>query len=141
MRRSAVWFLVPAMLGAACSDDGGSSSSAPTTVVATVCVTTPPPDGRLVHVTLDDVVDGFGSLGSRSNSGLTPGIVRVELEADAENAGAASVRILLGEAQVASIDGVPAGQTCGIDLQVDTGTYRIVDDAGDQDVEFEVEPG
>lgn len=146
MRRSA-WFLVPAMFGAAaisatCSDDGGTSAApTTTTVVATVCVTTPPPDGRLVHVTLDDVVGGFGSLGARSSSGLTPGSVRVELEADAENATPSSVRILLADVQVASIDGVPAGQTCGIDLQVEAGTYRIVDDAGDHDVEFEVEAG
>lgn len=144
--RQPVWFLVPAVLGAvvsvaACSDDGGSVAVPTTTVAATVCVTTPPADGRLVHVTLDDVVGGFGSLGSRSSSGLTPGTVRVELEADEENATPSTVRILLGDVQVASIDGVPAGQTCGIDLQVEAGTYRIVDDAGDHDVEFEVEAG
>jgi hypothetical protein len=139
----AVLLLVLVMVGSACSDDAGSSGGtiAAVTLPATVCATDPAPDGRLVHVTLDDVVGGFGSFGSRSDSGLTPGVVRVELEADGENAAPASVRILLGDAQVASIDGVAAGQTCGIDVTVEVGTYRVVDDAGDRDVEFDVVAG
>jgi len=93
-----------------------------------------------VHVTLDDIVGGFGSLGSRSNSGLTPGVVRVELEADVENAGLASVRIMKDGAEVATIASVAAGATCGIDLEVAVGTYQILGE-GDQDVEFEVAAG
>jgi hypothetical protein len=128
--------LVVPMFFAACSDD---TSSSPTTtpLVATVCVATAAPDDRLVHVTLDDIVGGFGSLGSRSSSGLTPGVVRVELEADGENAGPASVRIMKDGAEVATIQGVAAGATCGIDLDVVVGTYQILGEA-DQDVEFEV---
>ena len=131
--------LVVPMALAACSDD---ETSTPTTAAlpATVCVTTPVPEGRLIHVTLDDVVGGFGSLGSRASSGLTPGVVRVELEADAENAGLASVRIIKDGAEVSTIAGVAAGATCGIDLNVTVGTYQIFGDA-DQDVAFEVTLG
>lgn len=142
MRRLTILLLVPVVL-AACSDDKGSTATTTlpvTTLPATVCVTTPAPDGRLVHVTLDDVVDGFGSLGSRSSSGLTPGVIRVELEADSENAGPASVRITKDGAVVTTIDGVVAGETCGIDLDVSVGTYVILGE-GDQDVEFEVTLG
>lgn len=131
--------LVMPMLVAACSDD--KKAAPPTTAVPpTVCVTTPGPEDRLVHVTVDDVVSGFGSMGSRANSGLTPGVVRVELEADVENAGPTSVRIMKAGAEVATIRGVAAGETCGIDLEVGVGTYQILGDA-DQDVEFEVVAG
>jgi len=93
-----------------------------------------------VHVTLDDVVGGFGRFGLRSNDGLTPGVVRVELEADAENAGPAAIRIMKDGAQVATIAGVAASTTCGIDLDVALGTYQILGDA-DQSVEFEITAG
>ena len=120
----------------ACSDD--MKAAPPTTTVPpTACVTTPGPEDRLVHVTVDDVVNGFGSMGSRANSDLTPGVVRVELEADPENRGLTSVRIMKDGTEVATIQGVTAGETCGIDLEVDVGTYQILGDA-DQDVEFEV---
>ena len=138
MRRLTILLVVP-MLLAACSNDEAAAPTAPT-AAPTECVTTAAPDGRLVHVTLDDIVGGFGSLGSRSNSGLTPGVVRVELEADAENAGPASVRIMKGGAEVATIAGVAAGTTCGIDLEVAVGTYQILGEA-DQDTEFEVTAG
>ncbi|HQZ37002.1 MAG TPA: hypothetical protein PK020_21435 [Ilumatobacteraceae bacterium] len=138
MRRLTLVLVVPVLL-AACSDD--KAASPPTsTAPPTVCVTTAAPDGRLVHVTLDDIVGGFGSLGSRANSGLTPGVIRVELEADAENAGPASIRIMKAGAEVATITGVVAGATCGIDLSVTAGTYQVLGDA-DQDTEFEVTAG
>ena len=138
MRRLTILLVVP-MLFAACSDDD-TATTATSTVAPTVCVTTPAPEGRLVHVTVDDVVGGFGSMGSRSNSGLTPGVVRVELEADAENAGPTSVRITKDGADVTTISGVAAGETCGIDLQVEVGLYVILGE-GDQDTEFEVGAG
>ena len=81
MRRLSILLVVP-MLVAACSNDEAALPPTPT-LPPTVCVTSPGPEDRLVHVTLDDIVGGFGSLGSRANSGLTPGVMRVELEADA----------------------------------------------------------
>lgn len=137
MQRLTILLVVPLFF--ACSGDETSSPAA-TTLPANVCVTTPAPEGRLVHVTLDDVVGGFGSLGSRANSGLTAGVVRVELEADAENAGPASVRIMKDGVEMATIAGVAASTTCGVDLEVTVGTYQILGDA-DQDVEFEVTAG
>ena len=128
--------LVVPMFISACTDD--KEAAPPTTSVPpTACVTTPGPEDRLVHVTVDDVVNGFGSMGSRANSDLTPGVVRVELEADVENAGPTSVRIMKDGTEVAAIQGVTAGETCGIDLEVTVGAYQILGDA-DQDVEFEV---
>lgn len=138
MRLLTILLLVPMSL-AACSDD--KTTTPPTaTVPPTVCVTTPAPEDRLVHVTVDDIVGGFGSMGSRADSGLTPGEVRVELEADAENAGPTSVRIMKDGAEVSMIGGVAAGETCGIDLAVEVGLYQILGD-NDQDVEFEVVAG
>ncbi len=93
-----------------------------------------------MHVTLDDVVGGFGRFGTRSSDGLTAGVVRVELEADAQNAGPASIRILKAGAEVATIAGVAAGATCGIDLDVTAGTYQVLGGA-DQTAEFEVTAG
>jgi len=133
-----ILLIVPVFL-VACSKDEAATPPTPT-APATVCVTTPAPEGRLVHLTLDDTVDGFGSLGSRANSGLTPGMVRVELEADAENATPSSIRIQLDGADVAAIQGVDAGDTCGIDLEVVIGVYHVLDDFG-HDVEFDVTAG
>ena len=140
MRRLTILLVVPLII-AACSDDNAASPSPATAALpATVCVTSQPPDGRLVHLTLDDTVDGFGSLGSRANDGLTPGVIRVELEADAENADPAVVRITLDGAPAATIAGVAAGTTCGIDLDATVGTYHVLDDFG-HDVEFDVVAG
>ncbi|MCE9621775.1 MAG: hypothetical protein K8R99_05460 [Actinomycetia bacterium] len=131
---------------AACSDDTSSSSQstettqAPTTtwLPASVCVTTPAPDGRVVSVTIDDVVGGFGSFGLQADGGLTPGIVRVEVTGDINNASPMGVTILRDGSPVATVSGVAAGETCGIDLEVTAGVYHVTN--GDSDVEFTVEP-
>jgi hypothetical protein len=101
-------------------------------------VTTLAPEGRLVSVTIDDVVDGFGSLGLQADGGLTPGIVRVELTGDANNASPLGVSILRDGVLVGTVVGVSAGETCGIDLEVTAGVYHVTD--GDRDVEFTIEP-
>ncbi len=92
----------------------------------------------MVRVTIDDVVDGFGSLGLRADGGLTPGIVRVEVTGDAANALALGVTILRDGFPVGTVVGVEAGETCGIDLEVSEGVYHVTD--GERDVEFTVEP-
>ena len=91
-----------------------------------------------MSVTIDDVVDGFGSLGLRAAGGLTPGIVRVEVTGDVANASPLGVTILRDDIPVGTVFGVDAGETCGIDLDVSAGVYRITD--GDRNVEFTVEP-
>ncbi len=127
---------------AACSADKAASpeTTVPTssTEAPTTCVTTPAPEGRVVSVTIDDVVDGFGSLGLRADGGLTPGIVRVEIVGDIGNASALGVTIVRDGSPVATVSGVAAGETCGIDLEVSAGVYHVTD--GDRDVEFTIEP-
>ena len=91
-----------------------------------------------MSVTIDDVVNGYGSLGLQADGDLTPGIVRIEVTGDVENASALGVTILLDAVQVAKVDGVEAGETCGIDIEVGEGTYHVTD--GDRDVEFVVGP-
>ncbi len=131
-----------ALLGiAACSDEkaASSDSTVPTasTEAPTTCVTTPAPEGRLVSVTIDDVVDGFGSLRLQADGGLTHGIVRIEVTGDANNALPLGVTILRDGIAVGAVAGVAAGETCGIDLAVEAGVYHVTD--GDRDVEFTVE--
>lgn len=134
-----VGFALLLLATVACSDDKAAPITSTTSAVPpTSCATTPAPDGRLVSVTLDDVVAGFGSLGLRADDGLTPGIVRIELIGDAENASPVGVAILLDSSPVATIDGVGPGETCGIDVEVSEGVYHITD--GDRDVEFTVGP-
>jgi|CXWL01.1.fsa_nt_gi hypothetical protein len=127
---------------AACSDDKASTPEQPAVTVSTapptVCATTPATEGRIVRVTIDDLVDGFGSLGLQADSGLTPGIVRVEVTGDAANAMPLGVSILRDGFPVGVVDGVGAGETCGLDLEVSEGTYHITD--GERDVEFTVGP-
>lgn len=91
-----------------------------------------------MRVNIDDVVGGFGSLGLRADGGLTPGIVRIEVTGDVENASALGVTILRDGVPVGAVDGVGAGETCGIDIEVSEGTYHVTD--GDRDVEFVVGP-
>lgn len=137
MRQLTIVLMLPLLL-VGCSDDGASLPSI--TVAPTQCVTTPVPEGRLVHITVDDTVGGFGGLGSQASGGLTPGTLRIELEADAENATRSSIRVQLNGADVASISGVAAGDTCGIDVEVGLGTYHVLDEYG-HDVDFEVVTG
>jgi len=128
------------VLAVACTDE--KAEPAPTTPVVTaaptICATTPATEGRVVRVTIDDVVGGFGRLGLRADSGLTPGIVRIEVSGDIANAMPLGVTILRDGIPVGVVDGVGAGETCGIDLEVAEGTYRVTD--GDLSVEFAVGP-
>ena len=136
-----IGFVIVLLSLAACSDDNTSTESiAPTssTEAPTECATTPAPEGRLVSVTIDDVVDGFGSLGLKADGGLTPGIVRVEVSGDVDNALPLGVTILRDGVPVGTVVGVGAGETCGIDLEVTAGVYHVTD--GDRDVEFTIEP-
>jgi|CXWL01.1.fsa_nt_gi hypothetical protein len=124
---------------AACSNgEGDGQSAATTTVPATVCVDTAAPEGRGVRVTIDDVVGGFGSLSLRADGGLTPGVVRIEVTAEPDNAAPLGVTVVFDGVVVATVAGVEPGATCGIDLTVSEGVYHVTD--GDRDVEFTVEP-
>lgn len=135
MRR--VWLFVPvALLAVACSDDDGGTAQLATTLPPTECATGEFEEGRTVVVTVDDVVGGFGGLGSRTPSDLAAGLVRVSVEADAENREPVSVVVTLDGAEVAAVRGVAPGSVCAIDVELTAGHYVVVE--GDRDVEFDV---
>ena len=123
----------------ACADEK-AEAPAPTASTAppTICATTPATEGRVVRVTIDDLVGGFGSLGLQADGNLTPGIVRIEVTGDVANAMPLGVTILRDGFPVGIVDGVGAGETCGLDLEVSEGIYHVTD--GDRDVEFAVGP-
>ena len=61
----------------------------------------------------------------------------MEVTGDPANAAPLGVTILRDDTPVGAVFGVDAGETCGIDLEVSAGVYRITD--GDRNVEFTVE--
>ncbi|CAN5730980.1 hypothetical protein BH24ACT6_BH24ACT6_13580 [soil metagenome] len=68
--------------------DGGTEPEATEMEVSPVaeCVSGEADSSRTITIRVDDEVGGFGSIGSRVPTGLTPGTVRVVVEADEENA-------------------------------------------------------
>jgi hypothetical protein len=128
-------FLVAAISFAGCSSGSGVAQLA-TTLPPTACATGTFDTGRTVVITVDDVVDGFGGLGSRTPSDLTAGTVRVSVEADAANKAPVTVTVTRDSAEVAVIRGVPAGSVCALDVELPVGHYVVVE--GDRDVEFDV---
>jgi hypothetical protein len=126
-----------AVLAAACSDDGGTAQLA-STLPPTECASGSFDEGRTVVITVDDVVNGFGGLGSRTPSDLPAGLVRLSVDADAENRAPVSVVVTRDGAEVATVRGVSAGSVCAIDVELAAGHYVVVE--GDRDVEFDVVP-
>jgi hypothetical protein len=124
-----------AVLAVACSDDLRTAQLA-TTLPPSECAAGEFDDARTVVITVDDMVDGFGGLGSRAPSDLAAGMVRVSVEADAENRQPMSVVITRDGAEVATVRGVTAGAVCAIDLELTAGHYVVAE--GERDVEFDV---
>ncbi len=161
MRHSLALVLLSALLLGACSGDDdettdGTEAASGTTGAssdagddgddsggdATECATAEADASRTVTVKVDDVVDGFGSLGSQTPSGLTPGSVRLAVEADEENEEPVDVTLSLGGETVAEVNGVEAGATCGIDVDLEAGDYVVTSNRNeDQDAEFSVVAG
>jgi hypothetical protein len=124
-----------AVSAVACSDDGSTAQLA-TTLPPTECATGEFDESRTVVVTVDDVVGGFGGLGSRSPSTLAAGLLRLSVQADAKNREPVSVAVTRDGAEVATVRGVAAGAVCAIELELSAGHYVVVE--GDRDVEFDV---
>ncbi|MBI4934708.1 MAG: hypothetical protein HY828_12565 [Actinobacteria bacterium] len=136
-RVRSAWFLMPfALLAVACGGDDGGTEQLATTLPPTECVAGEFDAGRTVVITVDDVVGGFGGLGSRTPSDLAAGMVRVSVEADAENREPVSVAVTRDGVEVATVRGVAAGSVCAIDIELAAGHYVVVE--GDRDVEFDV---
>lgn len=123
---------------AACSDDSEKAGT-PTTISsasATECAAGSSDPGRTVVVTVDDLVGGFGGMGTRTPSDLEAGPIRVSVEADADNESPIDVTMSLNGSEVTVIRGVVAGTTCGVDLVVEPGHYELTD--GTQHGKFDV---
>lgn len=109
---------------AACGDDAnddGAATSAPPSV-ATECAPAGTDDpSRTVRVQVDDLVGGFGGLGTRTPSDLAAGPIRVSVEADADNESPIDVIVSKNGTEVIVISAVAAGLTCSVDLIVEPG--------------------
>ena len=123
---------------AACSDDSQKAGTPPTTpsAPATECAAGSSDPGRTVTVTVDDLVGGFGGMGTQTPSDLEAGPIRISVEADADNESPIDVTMSLNGSDVTVIRGVAAGTTCGVDLVVEPGHYELTD--GTQHGKFDV---
>lgn len=110
---------------AACGDDAKPSTAGSSGVPATSCLAGVSDEDTAVVIKVDDIVSGFGSIGSRSPR-PTAGPVRIEVRADAENRGPVSVtlhRSTADGAAVTEITGVRAGTSCAVQVDLAAGTY------------------
>lgn len=92
---------------------------------------------RTITISIDDEVGGFGSIGSQAPSGLTPGTVRVVVEADSENADPVTVTLRTGDVAY-EIAEVAPGTECGADLDLGPGEYVVTSDVNGGDSTFTV---
>ena len=132
-----------AVLGAACDADDDDDAGAATPVArdagavvtaeaagpATTCAAGDADSGRTVTVRVDDLVGGFGSLGSQTPSGLTAGPVRIAVDADYENEGPVEVVVTGPDGAAATVTGVEAGATCAVDVELAVGDYVVTSSA------------
>jgi hypothetical protein len=135
-----------------CGSDGGGGAADESTVATTAsavettvaeasgppteCLADASEDSGTLRFTIDDPRDGFGSVGSRTPSGLTAGTHRVDLVADEENSGPIDVPLYLDDAEVFRFVAIAPGTTCGVELDLEAGDYRV--QFGDSETEFTV---
>lgn len=115
-----------------CGDDDGAAPKATEAdgPAPTVCLPGVTDDSKSVILKIDDLVSGFGSIGSRSPSPKA-GPVRIEVRADAENRGPATVTLHRDTAEgavVTEVVGVAAGQSCAVEVVLAAGTYAVTSD-------------
>lgn len=141
MSRILAWVVVGCsalLLG--CSSSESTERDAPTEPSpASSCVA--PVGEPMVTVTVDDLVGGFGSFGTRSRSPHA-GTVDIVVEAKKDNTRPTTViihRASAAGAEVGRVAGVAAGQSCAISLQLEAGKYVVTADTNPgADAEFEV---
>lgn len=130
--------ILAAVSVAACSDDAKNAGPATTnsSEPATECAAGTADPSRTVVVTVDDLVGGFGGMGTQTPSDLEAGSIRISVEADADNESPIDVSMSLDGSEVTVIRGVAAGTTCGVDLVLEPGHYELTD--GTQHGRFDV---
>lgn len=142
MRRHPVVMVLAALIAlapiAASCSGSGATAQLPTTLPATVCATGEGDRSRTVTFTVVAPTDGSAGLSAITPSVLTAGPVRIAIEADASNAEVTEVRISSAGAEVAVVRGVPAGDSCAVDLELAAGRYTA--SAGGRSVDFDVQP-
>jgi hypothetical protein len=123
---------------AACSDDAKNAGSATTlaSAPATECAAGTSDPARTVVVNVDDLVGGFGGMGTQTPSDLAAGSIRISVEADADNKSPIDVTMSRNGSEITVIRGVAAGTTCGVDLVLEAGHYDLTD--GEQHGKFDV---
>jgi len=136
-----VWLTVLIVLGAAsaaaCSGSDGTAQL-PTTLPATRCVDGPTDESRLITFTVTAPADGSAGLSAITPSVLSAGSVRLAVQADPSNAELSEVRIAAGATEVVVIRGVPAGDTCAVDVELQAGRYTAT--SGGRSVDFDIQP-
>jgi hypothetical protein len=136
MRRPLL-LLVPFVLaGAACGGSDSGVTQLASTLPPTACASGTFESGRTITISVDDVVDGFGGLSSRTPSDLAAGTVRLSIEADSENEQPVTVTLSRDGSEITVVRGVPAGAVCAVDVDLQPGHYVAAE--GDRDVEFDI---
>ncbi|MFM7687278.1 MAG: hypothetical protein ACKPDI_15340 [Actinomycetota bacterium] len=124
-------------VAAACSGSDGTTQL-PTTLPATKCVSGPGDGAPTVTFTVTDAADGSAGLSAVTQAGLLAGPVRLVVQADASNADLTEVRVTSGGAEVAVVRGVPAGDSCAVDVELPAGRYTAT--SGGRSVDFDILP-
>jgi hypothetical protein len=115
---------------------GDGSTQLPTTLPPTTCAADAPTGQPVVRVSVVDPTDGVGSMGLVAQGRVVAGVVRLVVEADAANADVTQVVVTRDDAEVVVVRGVAAGDTCGVDVQLDAGDYAAA--SGGRSVAFTV---
>lgn len=106
------------------ADDAAASTAAP--VAATECAASAVDASRTITVRVDVIDDGgFGSIGTRIPSHLTPGPARLDVEVADDDEEPPLVVLSRDGTDVATLDDVAPGTTCGVDIEVEAGEYTI----------------
>lgn len=132
---ASVVLVVP--VAAACSDSDGTAQLT-TTLPATRCVDGPTDESRLITFTVTAPADGSAGLSAITPSVLSAGPLRLTLQADASNADLSEVLVRSGAVEVVAIRGVPAGDTCAVDVELQAGRYTA--SSGGRSVDFDIQP-
>lgn len=128
--------LVPVVLLLVSCSGGSSSAQLPTTLPPTVCAADAPAGVPVVRLSVAVPTGGVGSMSMVTLGSVVAGTVRLVVEADRANPGAVDVAVTRGGVDVMVVRGVAAGDSCGVDVQLEAGEYTA--SSGGRSVTFTV---